>query len=544
MEELKGVTVLFKRSIVEHFGEALLKSLCNLNSSDDYQNLDTSLVYNLLRNVCKQITPPTRGWGYEPSADDVSLGADIERIRSIWNTFCDGETEVLYLKDIFVRMVDRYGNISDDIKFEYTRRKKILTFELNPECQEEDGVVLTKAIQTVLEILGKENCVVLKGTVGTGKSTCLKYIDRHYRRNHWEVGRKEGSITQSDFYVGEKRKLLCCDNIFGVYNRGNFAGTDEIIKTLENIEQKVNQELKVVLAIHDHVYEELLKSNVIIKVFQNKRVVVDFNELSGAETLLIFNNQRKNGHCKKHPKCWFQNIEFESLKDTLNENPGNIGDPILTLLYSNHHDIFAKKETTQNIVKELCTIFQSMLEKTPDLFHVLLYVMFVESYSFDNNVTKWAHELGGLKSETVEKKVCHLDAFVDVQAETQISMKHELLSFALFKFCANHPKYMPLLLKHCQFQMIEEIIRPLSVSNKSEFCVILNTEMYPNLISRIKREKLIERLKLHPLIDKNSPFRYIFYSKMKTDVSLMREAIAYNKKNCKDEPSTKDEKST
>lgn len=127
MEELKDVTVLFKRSIVEHFGEALLKSLCNLNSSDDYQNLDTSLVYNLLRNVCKQITLPTQGWGYEPSADDVCLGADIERIRSIWNTFCDGETEFLYLKDIIVRMVDRYGNISDDIEFQDTKRKKILS---------------------------------------------------------------------------------------------------------------------------------------------------------------------------------------------------------------------------------------------------------------------------------------------------------------------------------------------------------------------------------------------------------------------------------
>lgn len=127
MKELKDVTVLFKNSIVEHFGEALLKSLCNLNSLDDGQNLDISLLYNLLRNVCKKITPPKRGWGYEPSADDVSLGADIERIRLMWNRYCDGETEFLYLSEIFVRMVDRYGNISDVVKFEDTGRKKILS---------------------------------------------------------------------------------------------------------------------------------------------------------------------------------------------------------------------------------------------------------------------------------------------------------------------------------------------------------------------------------------------------------------------------------
>lgn len=127
MEELKDVTVLFETCIVEHFGEALLKSLCNLNSLDDYQNLDISLVYNLLRNVCKNVILPKRGWGYEPSADDVSLGADIERIRSMWNRYCDGETEFLYLREIFDRMVDRYGNILDVVKIEDTGRKKILS---------------------------------------------------------------------------------------------------------------------------------------------------------------------------------------------------------------------------------------------------------------------------------------------------------------------------------------------------------------------------------------------------------------------------------
>lgn len=127
-------------------------------------------------------------------------------------------------------------------------------FELNPECKKEDGVVLTKAIKSVLEILGREHMVVVIGALGTGKSTCLKYIESYYRRNQWEV--ENESITHLDLNVDGKKKLFCCDNLFGVYNRGYFAETDEIIKVLENIEQKVNHELKVVFAIHDHVYEE------------------------------------------------------------------------------------------------------------------------------------------------------------------------------------------------------------------------------------------------------------------------------------------------
>uniref|UniRef100_A0A8W8JTI4 DZIP3-like HEPN domain-containing protein n=1 Tax=Magallana gigas TaxID=29159 RepID=A0A8W8JTI4_MAGGI len=454
MEELKYVTVFFKPSIVEHFGEALLKSLCDLNSLDDYQNLDISLVYNLLRNVCKNVTPPKRGWDYEPSDDDVSLGADIERIRLMWNRYCDEATEFLNLREIFVRMVNRYGNISDDVKLQDTDKKKILSFELNPECQIEDGVVLTKAIKSVLEILGREHIVVVIGALGTGKSTCLKYIDSHYRRNQWEV--ENESIIHLDLNVDEKKKLFCCDNLFGVYNRGNFAETDEIIKVLENIEQKqkVNHELKVVFAIHDHVYEELQKIHP-ISVFQNKRVVVDFNELSDAEMLRIFNYQREHGHCANDPKCWFRNVDFELVKNTLQENPGKLGDPILTLLYSNRHDIFTKREATQDIVKELCTIFQNMLESTPDLFNVLLYVMFVKTHSLDKKVEEWASELGGLNSIMVKKNVSHLNAFLFVEADgSRIEIKHELLSFALFKCCANNERR-----KHFSERKISPTIR-------------------------------------------------------------------------------------
>lgn len=129
-----------------------------------------------------------------------------------------------------------------------------------------------KALKAVLDILEQEYCKVVKGAIGTGKSTCLNYIDRHYRKNQWDVRRKNGSITHSDVYepVDKTRKLSCCDDLFGVYNRGHFAGTAEIIKALENVEQKVNQNMKVVLAIPDHVYEELQK--VILSMFLKTNV--------------------------------------------------------------------------------------------------------------------------------------------------------------------------------------------------------------------------------------------------------------------------------
>lgn len=226
--------------------------------------------------------------------------------------------------------------------------------------------------------------MILKGAVGSGKSTCLKFVDEHYRRNQWEVKWKEEIIIPRDLYVQENKKLLlCCDNLFGTYNRGKFASTSEIIEALENQKKEGDGELKVVLAIHDHVYDELQKS-LNIKALQNKRVVVDFNEFSDAEMLLILNDQKKRGHCTRDRRCPFRYVDFRSIQDTLKRNPGLIGDPLLTLLYSNFHDIYNKNEATQNLVRELCILFKIMLDESPELFHILLYIMMMGTHKLKN----------------------------------------------------------------------------------------------------------------------------------------------------------------
>lgn len=82
-----------------------------------------------------------------------------------------------------------------------------------------------------------------------------------------------------------------------------------------------------------------------------------------------------------------------------------------------------------------------MLENTPVLFYVLLYVMFDKTYSSDNEKAELALELGGINNTTVEQNVRHLDAFLFVGADRKIEIKQKLLIFSLFKFCANHPRF-------------------------------------------------------------------------------------------------------
>lgn len=360
--------------------------------------------------------------------------------------------------------------------------------------------------------------MIVKGVVGSGKSTCLKYVDEYYRRNQWEVKWKEEIITPIDLYVQENKKLLlCCDNLFGTYNRGKFASTSEIIEALENQNKEGDGELKVVLSIHDHVYDELQKS-LNIKALQNKRVVVDFNEFSDAEMLLILNDQKKRGHCTRDRRCPFRDVDFRSIQDTIKGNPGLIGDPLLTLLYSNFHDIYNKNEATQNLVRELCILFKIMLDESPELFHILLYIMMMGTHKLKNKLPEWAVELEGINNEKVEQNVCHLDAFLVGRIDGQgLQMKHDFFSFALFKFCADHTKYQPFLLQHCQFSMIEEIMRPVSSPTQSDFCIILKEEMIPVLVSRIVGQNLHMYMKSHPLME-NLEFRALLKNKSSPDV--------------------------
>ncbi|XP_062610082.1 uncharacterized protein LOC134271882 [Saccostrea cucullata] len=62
--------------------EDLLKTAKN----SGYKDFDISFTYKMIRNICLTIPKPTKGeWGKEPAVGEVTVGDDIERIRSIRN---------------------------------------------------------------------------------------------------------------------------------------------------------------------------------------------------------------------------------------------------------------------------------------------------------------------------------------------------------------------------------------------------------------------------------------------------------------------------
>lgn len=104
--------MIHSKSVNEHLSEQLKKDLQSLKDINDYSQLDTSLVFALLRNFCEGIKPPSRGWDYKPPDDETHLGADIERIRSMWNKYCDDDLEFKNLDAVYNRMKQKYGTIA------------------------------------------------------------------------------------------------------------------------------------------------------------------------------------------------------------------------------------------------------------------------------------------------------------------------------------------------------------------------------------------------------------------------------------------------
>lgn len=58
----------------------ITKNQQTLVNSGTYSDFDITLLYSLLRNICP-ITPHGNQWGNDPSPNDRSLSANIERIR-------------------------------------------------------------------------------------------------------------------------------------------------------------------------------------------------------------------------------------------------------------------------------------------------------------------------------------------------------------------------------------------------------------------------------------------------------------------------------
>lgn len=483
-QELKEKIVMHSKSIEEHFSVHICKYIQSVQEVEDYGKLeDMSLVYMMLRNFCENIKPPNRGWDYEPSDNDTSTGADIERIRSMWNKYCDDDLHFKHLDDVYNRMKQNYGTVA---MHEYEAgfdmvMEKIQSIKLNPDCTVKRGIVITEKITTALKILESRNVVILKGVIGCGKTHALKAIQTYFQGAAFVTEWMEENIKLQEAINKETPTIILCDNLFGrfgcsVFSHNEFIRTENVLKTVEN-----SKHIKVAVAIHTHVYEEVeLNKHLKGNFLHQKNITVDMDKLSEAETLLIFKTQQENGHCKKNSDCWFRKVGFQSVIGKLTKNQGQIGSPFLSMMYCNQHELFSEENFPVNPVTSLKQHFQKIEQGSSMLYASLVYLMCVQEHKCEEEPKKLDEETSSKISKETFNEMANTSGFIRVENNTA-SLAHEILTMVLFKFTAeSNSRFLPVV-KNCKVDFMLQILRPknsfrctlycdfMDVSKKSEF---------------------------------------------------------------------------
>lgn len=353
---------------------------------------------------------------------------------------------------------------------------------LNPDCTVEKGMVITENITTALTMLESRNVVILKGVIGCGKSHALKAIQNHFQGAAWDTKWMEENLKQHEDIYKENQTIILCDNLFGrfgcsVFSQIEVANSENILETIENSEKNI----KVVIAIHTHVYDEV-KSNKLLKFnfLHQKNITVDMDKLSEAETLFIFKTQQDKGHCKMNSDCWFKTVGFQSVLDKLTKNQGHIGSPFLSMMYCNQHELFSDELFSVNPITSLKQHFQKIEQGSPKHYASLVYLMCVQEHRCEEDPKKWDGEITSTISKGTLNEMANTSCFIRVE-NTTASLAHEILTIILFKFTAeSNSRFLPVV-KNCKVDLMLQILRPknsfhcelycdvIDVSKKSEF---------------------------------------------------------------------------
>lgn len=384
--------------------------------------------------------------------------------------------------------------------------------KLNLNGAVKNGIVITESITAALKILKTRNVVILKGAIGCGKTHALKAIQNHFKETYWETEWVESETIQKQI-PKEKPTILLCDNFFGKFGSSVFSQVD-VDKTEYGLYaiHRSNENIKVVIGIHTHVFDEV-KKNLKLNFFHQKNITVEMDKLLEAETLLIFKEQLQKGHCTQDPNCWFKAVGFQSVFDKLSKNQGQIGGPFLSLMYCNQHELFSEEAFTVNPVQSLMQQFKRMRSDSPTLYCCLLYLMVVQEHNCEKEPEIWAEQMSSYVTKEEIEKIAVNSGYIQLEGK-KATLAHEILSMVLFQSANDAPELLFPIIQNCEDDIITQLLRPQSCMYDDLYCKLIDVNKNSPFFKCGKA--YVWRLALkYPVPETNHPLLILEFAKRK-----------------------------
>lgn len=329
------------------------------------------------------------------------------------------------------------------------------------------GIVITDGIIAALKILKSRNVVILKGVIGCGKTHALKAIQNHFQERNWDTEWVDSENFRNKTAY-KKPTILLCDNSFGTFGSNVFS-QDDIDKTERFlIEIENSEQTKVVIVIHNHVDDEIKKS-LELNFLQQKNITVNMDKLSEAETLLIFKEQLRRGHCEMNPNCWFKTIGFQSVLDKLSKNQRHIGSPFLSLMYCNQHELYSDDAFSVNPVQTLVQYFQRMRYDSLTQYNCLVYLMCVQEHNCEKEPKHWAGHISADITKNALARISSTSGYVLFEAKTA-TLAHDILTTVIYKSTAKMHEYLLPVVQNSKVDMLLQLLRPPGSYHNDLFC--------------------------------------------------------------------------
>ncbi|XP_052712646.1 uncharacterized protein LOC128186792 [Crassostrea angulata] len=474
VKNLRFYMVTHSESLKLHFKENFDRMM---NSSTvDWTTFDLDTVYTLLSNF-GGITCPNRGWGYKPTNKDLSVGADIERIRILVNEYLDNKMfNVEEADQIIERWISLKREVDPRDIIDFDHETKINYRKLNPNNVEENGTVVTRVIANILEKLKSKKIVTCRGAIGCGKTTALEYVAKKYTDNGWTMEWIEEFIDESFFNnvieSNTDKIIICCDNLFGSFGCQVFSDKmfDNFHLFMHSIHKSENH-IKVLLGIHEHVIEEISSKHSLVS--QDYNAFVEMDSLSQSEALLIYMMQQEKSTI--NPKY----IPFEDFLELNKNRSDNVGAPFQTLMISAAPDVFGTRAFCNQPFQLLREHFYKILCDNEEIFFSLLYVMCVEV--FDKREGELKRGIVNaiyprLDKNIIEYYLQELGPYIQDDGNT-VEIKHDGISIALFHTFMMQSNKPWSIFAACDIRRTLELIRPDDQRNKlHHFAVPLSRE--------------------------------------------------------------------